>query len=542
MLKKTIAFLVAVMLVFSTVPVLTEGAEEAPQEASIEVAEAPAAEEPSTEQPAEEKPAEEKPVETQPAEETPVQEEPVEEQPAAEEAAAVEPAEVPATEEEPAAAEEAAGWEPDVTEEPVAEEPDTAETPAEEPIVPAETPAVPVPAEEPAEEPAPAAALFEMVMTSRVEANIYEEANENSRILSVVAKDTDMGLVTVYNLSWAKVKLADGTVGFISRDCVYNQHEWDALDAAATATEEPAAEEPTVPEEPAVEEPAVPEEPAAEEPAVTEEPAAEEPAVQEEPAAEEPAVREEPAAEEPAVTAKPAAEEPAATAKPAAEKAQVQEKPAAEAPAENEKVIMIDLRTKPAEAADPVDEEQTDPDETAEAEERELPVDLENAQTIVLEENEEEINVREGANGLAAIFTSLPEGAEVTILNVDGDWVTVLVDQEIGYIYMDDIAEYLDLKEEPAADDTEESADEPVEIPKKVTIFTSRRRIMQEGEPVYLTSKLEGFEDCEQIFYQWYCDKGNGYEPVAGAVSDTYIFMASAETLAWSWQLGVSFK
>ena len=119
-----------------------------------------------------------------------------------------------------------------------------------------------------------------------------------------------------------------------------------------------------------------------------------------------------------------------------------------------------------------------------------------------------------------------------------GDWAEVIVGDEIGYIYKDSVnLPAKETEEQPAAPD-EGTAEEttPVEPERKVTIFSSRRTVMTQGEPVYLTSKLEGFEDCE-IVYQWMCDKGEGFEAVEGANGDSYEFEASAESLSWNWQL-----
>ena len=100
--------------------------------------------------------------------------------------------------------------------------------------------------------------------------------------------------------------------------------------------------------------------------------------------------------------------------------------------------------------------------------------------------------------------------------------------------------------EEPEeTEETEEAVEEAEEVidtsNMKVTIFTSRRKVMRNGAPIILTSKLDGFEGIEQINYQWYCDKGNGFEPMDGANSDSYTYTANSETLSWSWLLEVSF-
>ena len=64
---------------------------------------------------------------------------------------------------------------------------------------------------------------------------------------------------------------------------------------------------------------------------------------------------------------------------------------------------------------------------------------------------------------------------------------------------------------------------------------------MTQGEPVYLTSKLEGFEGYETRF-QWECDQGSGFVPVEGATGDAYEIEASAETLSWDWRLMVYYR
>ena len=123
----------------------------------------------------------------------------------------------------------------------------------------------------------------------------------------------------------------------------------------------------------------------------------------------------------------------------------------------------------------------------------------------------------------------------LAVLGVEGDWLKVDVNGEIGYIY------------QPAAVSTDPAADmepEAVKVysPKKVTIFTSRRVKMALGELVSLTSRLEGFEDCEELYFQWECDKGAGFEEVSGANSDSYSFEANVESLRWNWRLQVYYR
>lgn len=76
----------------------------------------------------------------------------------------------------------------------------------------------------------------------------------------------------------------------------------------------------------------------------------------------------------------------------------------------------------------------------------------------------------------------------------------------------------------------------PTPVPKVVTIKSSAKSTMLVGEEVRLTSKISGFEGYE-VSYQWQCDKGNGFENIAGANQSTYSFPATVETLKWSWRL-----
>ena len=156
-----------------------------------------------------------------------------------------------------------------------------------------------------------------------------------------------------------------------------------------------------------------------------------------------------------------------------------------------------------------------------------------NPTTITLENTTEEaftdVAVREDADGMSAIFTALPEGAQVTVLAVEGDWAMVLVDGQPGYIFASDLAAWMDLN---AAEETEQ----------KVTVFSSRRSVMHVGERIELTSRLEGFEGMA-LTYQWERDThdGQGYQPVDGAREASYAFNATAETLRWDWRLVVHY-
>lgn len=140
-------------------------------------------------------------------------------------------------------------------------------------------------------------------------------------------------------------------------------------------------------------------------------------------------------------------------------------------------------------------------------------------------------DVRVAADGLSEIFATLPDGTVLNLLAVEGDWAKVDVDGQVGYIYKDSVSGV----EWPQTEPTEAIDEENM----KVTIFTSRRTVVEPGETITLTSRLEGFENCEIVVYQWQYDRGNGFEDIPGADADTYAFAADVETLSYDWRLVV---
>ena len=136
------------------------------------------------------------------------------------------------------------------------------------------------------------------------------------------------------------------------------------------------------------------------------------------------------------------------------------------------------------------------------------------------------IPMREGPDGLSVIVDELPADAEYTILGYEGDWVKIQIGDKIAYVYGPDIGIF-----------PEHTEGEPVE--KKVTIFANRTLSVAPGDTIKLTSRLEGFEDCEYVLFQWECNKGAGWEEVPGATSDTYSFTFSEETNHTAWRLRV---
>ena len=244
----------------------------------------------------------------------------------------------------------------------------------------------------------------------------------------------------------------------------------------------------------------------------------------------------------PAVLARPTAEpEPEVTEAPAEPEAPVvTEAPAepeapvvTEAPAEPEAPVVTETPAEPE--APVVTEAPAEPEAPVVTEtpaEPEAPVVTE---APAEEEQSSDIVIRLEASGLSEIIESFEAGDPVTAVSVHGDWVKVIVAGVEGYVYKDDIAGLVDIASLPVVEAEENTSD------FKVTIFSSRRSAMTMGEPVYLTSKLEGFEGYETKL-QWQCDKGNGFEDIPGADADTYSFAASVETLSYDWRLVVYYR
>ena len=137
--------------------------------------------------------------------------------------------------------------------------------------------------------------------------------------------------------------------------------------------------------------------------------------------------------------------------------------------------------------------------------------------------------MRASADGLSEILFTLPHGAMVSVLGVEGDWVKISYQGQTGYVYKDSLPSVeIEVPEEEKAQ-------------PKVTIFSSREAVMEPGETVVLTSSVEYAEGYE-IRYQWECDRGGGFEAVEGANGDTYAFEADVQTLSYNWRLIVYYR
>ena len=140
-----------------------------------------------------------------------------------------------------------------------------------------------------------------------------------------------------------------------------------------------------------------------------------------------------------------------------------------------------------------------------------------------------QIQIRIAPDGMSEIIGEALDGSRLEILSVNGDWAFVLYGSVTGYVHVSQLSGIINV------------VDDEVNKEMKVTIFTSRKTVVTEGEPIYLTSILEGFENCT-VTFQWQYDRGNGWEDIAGATRESYVFNASAETLAYSWRLRVHYE
>lgn len=73
---------------------------------------------------------------------------------------------------------------------------------------------------------------------------------------------------------------------------------------------------------------------------------------------------------------------------------------------------------------------------------------------------------------------------------------------------------------------------------RSVNIYSDMGDIVREGDVITLTGELIGFHN-EGVALQWQYDDGFFWVDVAGANSLTHSFIATAETVNYSWRLSV---
>jgi hypothetical protein len=95
---------------------------------------------------------------------------------------------------------------------------------------------------------------------------------------------------------------------------------------------------------------------------------------------------------------------------------------------------------------------------------------------------------------------------------------------------------------EPQGEEGEVVGETETKAPERtVTIRSSQGDVVTEGEIIYLTSKLKGFDGLD-IAYQWQVDRGDGagWVDVEGANRSKHSFVATRETMSYSWRLIVT--
>lgn len=105
-------------------------------------------------------------------------------------------------------------------------------------------------------------------------------------------------------------------------------------------------------------------------------------------------------------------------------------------------------------------------------------------------------------------------------------------------------AEGEDLPDQPTQAPDGETVVEPEEQgqPQRyVRIYSSQGEVVTEGEIINLTSELVGFDDLNYTL-QWQCDKGDGagWADIPNATNRSFTFIASKETIKYSWRLLVN--
>ena len=114
-------------------------------------------------------------------------------------------------------------------------------------------------------------------------------------------------------------------------------------------------------------------------------------------------------------------------------------------------------------------------------------------------------------------------------------------DTPLGLGYTQEEMEEAAREQQEAQEKQEEQKKQINQENMKVTIYTSRQDSTLPGEQITLSSQIEGFEDVSGMAYQWMADKGDGFEPVAGANENSYTFTADEENMGWNWRLMVYF-
>lgn len=74
---------------------------------------------------------------------------------------------------------------------------------------------------------------------------------------------------------------------------------------------------------------------------------------------------------------------------------------------------------------------------------------------------------------------------------------------------------------------------------RSVNIYSDMGDVVREGDIITLTGELVGFGNAE-VELQWQFDNGMTWTDVPGANRVTHAFVATAETIDYSWRLSVN--
>ncbi|MDL2318044.1 hypothetical protein LJC74_02985 [Eubacteriales bacterium OttesenSCG-928-A19] len=73
---------------------------------------------------------------------------------------------------------------------------------------------------------------------------------------------------------------------------------------------------------------------------------------------------------------------------------------------------------------------------------------------------------------------------------------------------------------------------------RSVNIYSDMGAVVHEGDIITLTGEVNGFSSLD-ISLQWQYDNGMSWTDVPGANKLTHAFVATAETINYSWRLSV---
>lgn len=124
--------------------------------------------------------------------------------------------------------------------------------------------------------------------------------------------------------------------------------------------------------------------------------------------------------------------------------------------------------------------------------------------------------------------------------------VYVIPEDRLDPEMMQEVQEPESQPEEQPPEEPGTEEPEPEEVPaeegpveRKVRISSSRGDVVIENEIITLSSQLIGFDGVD-VQYQWQVDRGEGWADVDGATGPTHQFVATRDTILYSWRLIVT--